>query len=164
MKIKFIYLFLFFCLFIKAQIIELDSIKTDYFKKYNIVFLGEQHKILSTDNVETKLVSMINTNNTKILLETPYDANYVFEKFFIEKDTVNYKFFSHKYNPYHKKLFKYLDSINKYLIASGLDIDELDKIYLKLIILLLFTIKTEIKNVWVYNDWKKLLKNIAIKK
>ncbi len=93
MKIKFIYLFLFFCLFIKAQIIELDSIKTDYFKKYNIVFLGEQHKILSTDNVETKLVSFIKTNNTKVLLEMDYNKNFILNKFFVENDTINFNFF-----------------------------------------------------------------------
>ncbi|MBA3680411.1 MAG: hypothetical protein H0W73_04480 [Bacteroidetes bacterium] len=113
---------------LKSQILNLDSVTADYFKHYDVIFLGEQHGIKTTDSIETKLISILKTQNTKILLEVGYDRNYALNNFFIKKDSINYKFFNRKYNRNNSKLFRLLSNSN--IIPKAIDVatrEDLDK-------------------------------------
>lgn len=70
-----------------SQIMPLDSISKDHFQKYDVIFLGEEHQANRVGETEQKFIKLFKTNRTKILIERRYDFNFLYEDFFVKKDT-----------------------------------------------------------------------------
>lgn len=76
-----------------AQIANLDSISSGYFDNYDIIFMGEQHKVSGNEQIEIKLLSNIANSQTSVCLEAGFDLNIPIEKTFSKIDTINYNIF-----------------------------------------------------------------------
>lgn len=88
MKTKIIILLLFgFSIVTKAQIMFLDSIPKNYFNKYDVIFLGEYHEAKQVEKTQEKFIQLFKTDYTKVLLEKRYDFNFLYQDFFIKRDT-----------------------------------------------------------------------------
>jgi hypothetical protein len=137
---------------LNAQIRNFDSISKEYFNRYEIIFIGEQHKILSTESIEIKLLSLIKDQKTKVCLELPFDVNIPIEITYSGTDTVNYNlsiFIKDGKDPY---LFKFL--FNNKLFPTAIDVLQ-KKYFYKKAILDIYNSKT------LPNDIKKDIDNFA---
>lgn len=98
----------------------LDSIPANYFDKYDIIFIGEQHKAYLNEVIEIKLISKIKDQKTRICFEASFDVNIPIEKTFNKTDTANYNV--SLFNNYGREpiLFKYF--YNNLLMPRAIDI------------------------------------------
>lgn len=90
---------------LQCQIMNLNTIASDYFKDYDLIFLGEDHKAKGAEEIEEKFIQLFKTGNTKILLEKRYDFYFLYKDFFIKRDTsefVNY------YNPNDRNFARFI--------------------------------------------------------
>lgn len=135
-KMRYNFFFLIFLSFkLNAQITNLDSVSVEYFHKYDIILIGEEHFISATEDVEIKLISLVKNNSSKVCLEAPGDMNITFDIVFNRKDTSKYNFNSFTEHGYKSNLLKFLYREN--LIPAAIDIlkseyflkDEILKIY-----------------------------------
>ncbi len=127
--------YLFLCLLVvetKGQIMDLDSIKSDYFKKYDIVFIGEQHKIQSTGRIEFKLINLINYDITKVCVEAPVDFNLPIEFLFKKEDTIHYNLSEFIQNGHSYELLGYLYNIH--VMPKAIDVLKVENFYKEAII------------------------------
>lgn len=79
-----------FALSFKGQIVPLDSIPTNYFNKYDVIFLGEVHQAKGVVACEEKFIRLFKRNHAQVLLEKRYDFNFIYEDFFIKRDTARF--------------------------------------------------------------------------
>lgn len=132
---KLFFLLLFFCISqYRSQIIELDSLDKNTFTGYDVYFIGERHGIYSMQRVETRLLELVSqAAPTRVLLEGPYDRNFVMNKVFADRDTSEY--YPEFFHPYKTELFRYMFVNN--IPVKAIDVpwtkyiwkDELLKIY-----------------------------------
>ena len=104
----------------KSQIFNFDTLIGIELRGYDVYFIGEQHYISTTDDIETKLVSMLKTTKTDLLLEIGYNRNHIFEDFFIKNDSVNYPFYNSENNKWHSKLYRLLHNNN--IVPKAIDV------------------------------------------
>ena len=74
----------------RAQIMLLDTIPKNYFSKFNLIFLGEYHEAKRVEKTEEKFIQLFKTDRTKVLLEKRYDFNFLYEDFFVKRDTSDF--------------------------------------------------------------------------
>ena len=111
--------YLFLCLLVvetKGQIMDLDSIKSDYFKKYDIVFIGEQHNIKDRTDAEIKLLDLLITNQVSMCLEQAFTWNIPNRIVYINQDLSYY----HLPNDSWENLYHYF--FNKKITVKSIDV------------------------------------------
>ena len=100
---------LFLCLITSCsfgQITILDSSAKKNLNNYDVFFMGEQHGYNKSEIIESKLIDLLYTKSTKVLMEGPYDRNFGFDQVYYEHDTSNYAF--DLFNPSKTNLFRHL--------------------------------------------------------
>jgi hypothetical protein len=131
---------------LSAQIANLDSVPNEYFSSYDIIFIGEQHKISDNEKIESRLISLIKDQKTKVCMESSFDLNIPIENTFSKIDTLNYNlslFTNYGREPI---LFKYL--YNNKMRPRAIDIFNAD-----------FFLKNEILKIYNQNNMPVEIKN-----
>lgn len=116
----YILFYLFLCLFVveaEGQIVDLDSIKSDYFNGYDVVFIGEKHNVYNKSEIEIKLLNLILKDSFSICLEQDFTFNIPNQIVYLKQDT---SFYTLRTKNFEEKLYRYF--YNKKVPIRAIDV------------------------------------------